>query len=145
MSLLESGTVSAPISTIALQPTLLAIPTTTSAPEASQQESRSTLSIAQHQFCLSTIHSLKKMNDAILFIGPVDIGSQHSPPPIIVTPMYFSTIDRKLVTSHPITSNLIPIKTLLLPNHHVFRYRIHPCCSCCLLICLARCSSNPAQ
>jgi bromodomain-containing factor 1 len=70
----------------------------------SQQES--TVSVAQHRFCLSTIHSnLKKMKDVNAFLRPVNIvglnGNIPHYPSIIKTPMDFSTIDRKLVVSHP--------------------------------------------
>ena len=76
------------------------VPPTTSA--TSQQSS--TLSAAQHRFCLSTIRTLKKMKDAGPFLRPVDIVGLNIPhyPSIIKTPMDLSTIDRKLVASHPI-------------------------------------------
>ena len=99
--------VSAAISTAASpvpQPTPLAT-STTSAPlhtaSASQQES--TMSAAQHRFCLSTIRILKKSKDANPFLRPVDIVGLNIPhyPSIIKTPMDFSTIDRKLIASHP--------------------------------------------
>jgi hypothetical protein len=74
---------------------------TPSAPAISQQES--TLSIARHRFCLSTIRNLKKTKDSIPFQRPVDIVGLNIPhyPSIIKTPMDFSTIERKLVASHP--------------------------------------------
>ena len=95
--------VSAAISTAASpvpQPTPLTN-STTSAPTASHQES--TLSAAQHRFCLSTIRSLRKMKDASPFLRPVDIVGLNIPhyPSIIKTPMDLSTIDQKLVASHP--------------------------------------------
>lgn len=110
-SFLKSATpppISAAISTTASpvpQPTPLAT-STTSAPAASQQES--TLSVAQHRFCMSTIRNLKKMRDATPFLRPVDIIGLNIPhyPSIIKTPMDFSTIDRKLIASHPIKPDL---------------------------------------
>lgn len=79
----------------------------------SQQDS--TLSLAQHRFCLSTIRSLKKLKDASPFLRPVDIVGLNIPhyPSIIKTPMDFSTIDRKLIASHPIKSD---------PNENAPRY-----------------------
>lgn len=105
-SFLKSATpppVSAAISTAASpvpQPTPLAT-AATSAPAASQQES--TLSHGQHRFCLSTIRALKRMKDSTPFLRPVDIVALNLPhyPSIIKTPMDFSTIERKLVASHP--------------------------------------------
>ena len=66
------------------------------------------MSVAQHRFCLSTIRNLKKMRDANPFLRPVDIMGLNIPhyPSIIKTPMDFSTIDRKLVASHPIKPDL---------------------------------------
>jgi hypothetical protein len=117
-SFLKSATpppISAAISTAASpvpQPTPLAT-STTLASATSQQES--TWSAAQHRFCLSTLRILKKMKDAHPFLRPVDIVALNIPhyPSIIKTPMDFSTIDRKLVASHPIKPD---------PNEDTLRY-----------------------
>lgn len=109
--LLKSATpppVSATISA-APSPVPQPIPSATSTPSTaltSQQES--TLSPAQHRFCSSTVRSLKKLKDAGPFLRPVDIVGLNIPyyPSIIKTPMDFSTIDRKLVASHPIKPDL---------------------------------------
>ena len=87
------------------QPTPLST-STPSVPATSQQES--TLSVAQHRFCLSTVRSLKKLKEAAPFLRPVDIVGLNIPhyPSIIKTPMDFSTIDRKLAASHPIKPDL---------------------------------------
>lgn len=71
------------------------------APAASQQES--TFSLSQHRFCVSTIRTLRRMKDSLPFLHPVDIVGLNLPhyPSIIKTPMDFSTIERKLVASHP--------------------------------------------
>jgi bromodomain-containing factor 1 len=86
------------------------IASTTSAPltTATTSQPESTLSVAQHRFCLSTIRILKKSKDAIPFLRPVDIVGLNIPhyPSIIKTPMDFSTIDRKLAASHPIKPDL---------------------------------------
>ena len=57
---------------------------------------------------MSTIRNLKKMRDATPFLRPVDIIGLNIPhyPSIIKTPMDFSTIDRKLIASHPIKPDL---------------------------------------
>ncbi|KAG2336274.1 hypothetical protein BDR05DRAFT_1006020 [Suillus weaverae] len=49
----------------------------------------STLSPVQHRFCLSTVHSLKKLEDASAFVHPVDAVALNIPhyPAIIKTPM----------------------------------------------------------
>ncbi|KAI0762781.1 Bromodomain-containing protein [Fomes fomentarius] len=63
----------------------------------------STLSAAQHRFCLSTVRTLKRLKDAAPFIHPVDpiaLGVPHYPS-VIKRPMDFSTIERKLGASNP--------------------------------------------
>lgn len=63
----------------------------------------STLSAAQHRFCLSTIRSLKKLKDASAFLHPVDPIALNIPhyPSIIKNPMDLGTIERKLMSSSP--------------------------------------------
>ncbi|KAG6334920.1 hypothetical protein ID866_4162 [Astraeus odoratus] len=63
----------------------------------------STLSAAQHRFCLSTIRSLKKLKDASPFLHPVDPVALNIPhyPSIIKNPMDLGTIERKLMSSNP--------------------------------------------
>ncbi|KAL4069375.1 Bromodomain-containing protein [Scleroderma citrinum] len=63
----------------------------------------STLSAAQHRFCLSTIRSLKKLKDANAFLLPVDPVALNVPhyPSIIKNPMDLGTIERKLMSSNP--------------------------------------------
>ncbi|KAI6136923.1 Bromodomain-containing protein [Pisolithus sp. B1] len=63
----------------------------------------STLSAAQHRFCLSTIRSLKKLKDAAPFLLPVDPIALNIPhyPSIIKNPMDLATIERKLMSSNP--------------------------------------------
>ncbi|KAF8807195.1 Bromodomain-containing protein [Phlegmacium glaucopus] len=98
-----SATISAAASPAA-QTTPSATPVTSAPPTtAATSQQESTLSAAQHRFCLSTIRSLKKLKDAGPFQRPVDIVALNIPhyPSIIKTPMDFSTIDRKLVASHP--------------------------------------------
>lgn len=65
--------------------------------------STSTFTAAQHKFCLSMIRSLKKQKDAAPFLKPVDYVLLNVPhyPSVIKTPMDFSTIERKLVSSNP--------------------------------------------
>ncbi|KAG1775474.1 Bromodomain-containing protein, partial [Suillus placidus] len=62
-----------------------------------------TLSPVQHRFCLSTVHSLKKLEDASAFVHPVDPVALNIPhyPTIIKTPMDLSTIECKLMASNP--------------------------------------------
>ncbi|KAI6045133.1 Bromodomain-containing protein [Pisolithus marmoratus] len=63
----------------------------------------STLSPAQHRFCLSTIRSLKKLKDAAAFLHPVDPIALNIPhyPNIIKNPIDLNTIERKLMSSNP--------------------------------------------
>ncbi|KAH7908264.1 hypothetical protein BJ138DRAFT_1103658 [Hygrophoropsis aurantiaca] len=63
----------------------------------------STISVAQHRFCLSTIRQLKKLKDAGPFLHPVDPIALNVPhyPTIIKNPMDLGTIERKLQSSNP--------------------------------------------
>ena len=63
----------------------------------------STLSVAQHRFCMSTIRSLKKMKASVPFLKPVDPVALNIPhyPDVIKHPMDFSTVERKLASSNP--------------------------------------------
>ncbi|KAI5991495.1 hypothetical protein EDD15DRAFT_2447662 [Pisolithus albus] len=72
-------------------------------PSAVVSSSVSTLSAAQHRFCLSTIRSLRKLKDAAPFLHPVDPIALNIPhyPSIIKNPMDLSTIERKLMSSNP--------------------------------------------
>ncbi|KAH7921257.1 hypothetical protein BV22DRAFT_1114517 [Leucogyrophana mollusca] len=75
----------------------------TPAPQASSPAGPSTLSVAQHRFCLSTIRQLKKLKDAVAFLHPVDPIAFNIPhyPSIIKNPMDLGTIERKLLSSNP--------------------------------------------
>ncbi|OAX38990.1 Bromodomain-containing protein [Rhizopogon vinicolor AM-OR11-026] len=70
----------------------------------------STISAAQHRFCLSTIRSLKKLKDASAFLRPVDPVVLNVPhyPSIIKNPMDLGTIERKLMSSNPAKPDLNP-------------------------------------
>lgn len=72
-------------------------------PSALVSSSVSTLSAAQHRFCLSTIRSLRKLKDAAPFLHPVDPIALNIPhyPSIIKNPMDLATIERKLMSSNP--------------------------------------------
>jgi len=61
------------------------------------------LSPAQHKFCVSTLRNLKKSKDARPFLSPVDVVAMNIPhyPEIVTHPMDFSTIERKLNFSNP--------------------------------------------
>ena len=61
------------------------------------------LSPAQHKFCVSTLRNLKKSKDARPFLSPVDVVAMNIPhyPEIVTHPMDFSTIERKLNFSSP--------------------------------------------
>jgi hypothetical protein len=63
----------------------------------------STISSLQHRFCLSTIHSLKKLKDTGAFLRPVDPVDLNIPhcPSIIKNPMDLGTIERKFMSSNP--------------------------------------------
>lgn len=72
-------------------------------PSALVSSGLSTLSAAQHRFCLSTIRSLRKLKDAAPFLHPVDPIALNIPhyPSIIKNPMDLATIERKLMSSNP--------------------------------------------
>ncbi|KAG5639317.1 hypothetical protein H0H81_004520 [Sphagnurus paluster] len=75
----------------------------TSSTPAPPSSAVSTITAAQFRFCQSTIRSLKKLKDAGPFVRPVDWVALNIPhyPSIIKTPMDFSTIERKLVSTNP--------------------------------------------
>ena len=68
-----------------------------------QHAGAATLSLAQWQFCMSTLRVLMKRHDARHFLEPVDIHAWGIPhyPRIIERPMDFSTIERKMKQSDP--------------------------------------------
>ncbi|KAJ6627170.1 hypothetical protein B0H10DRAFT_1941346 [Mycena sp. CBHHK59/15] len=70
---------------------------------ASTAPGRATLDMGQWRFSISTIRNLKKQKDAIPFLRPVDPVALNIPhyPSIVRSPMDFSTIERKLVSSNP--------------------------------------------
>ncbi|RDB29127.1 SWR1 complex bromodomain subunit bdf1 [Hypsizygus marmoreus] len=93
----------------ATPPPASALVSTASTP-APPLSSSSTLTPAQFRFSLSTIRSLKKLKDAGPFLRPVDHVALNIPhyPSIIKSPMDFSTIERKLMSSNPNKLDLNP-------------------------------------
>ena len=74
------------------------------------------LTQAQHKFCLSTLRNLKKSKDARPFLLPVDVVAMNIPhyPEIITHPMDFSKIEDKLNSSSPAKPDPNPEK----PRYH---------------------------
>jgi len=71
-------------------------------PATSNLPRTTTLTQAQHKFCLSTLRNLKKSKDARPFLFPVDIVAMNIPhyPEVVTHPMDFSTIEDKLNNSN---------------------------------------------
>ena len=70
------------------------------------------LTQAQHKFCISTLRNLKKSKDARPFLFPVDIVAMNIPhyPEVVTHPMDFSTIENKLNNSNLAKPDLNPDK-----------------------------------
>ena len=85
-------------------------------PPASSLPTTTSLTPAQHKFCLSTLRNLKKSKDARPFLSPVDIVAMNIPhyPEIITHPMDLSTIEEKLNSSNPAKPDPNPSK----PRYH---------------------------
>ena len=85
-------------------------------PPASSLPATTSLTQAQHKFCLSTLRNLKKSKDARPFLYPVDIVAMNIPhyPEIITHPMDFATIEEKLNSSNPAKPDPNPQK----PRYH---------------------------
>ena len=78
-------------------------PTPTHTQPSSSTLPPTSLTPAQHKFCLSTLRNLKKSKDVQPFLPPVDIMAMNIPdyPKLITQPMDFKTIEEKLANSIP--------------------------------------------